>query len=269
MMSGARPMSSSTETGFSFVATAFKGEIRPHRHLRPQKPEFSVNCARGQTRGMIPAYFFRMAQAHERSVTAPRSATWLVSTGEWLFRRRSYLPLPLAVALLTVTWMRTSDPWVRAGLGPLLVAAGEGLRLWSVRHIGTISRTRTDRLGPLVVTGPFQVVRNPLYLGNLLLWCGLALSAGLVWMLPVILAVLGFEYHAIVAWEESLLAARMGERYKEYAASVPRWSPTLTRLRAALSSSPGYSWRETFFSERGTILALAAGYLLFIATRWR
>ena len=32
------------------------------------------------------------------------------------------------------------------------VAAGEGLRLWAVHHIGVISRTRSDRLGPLIAT---------------------------------------------------------------------------------------------------------------------
>ena len=58
------------------------------------------------------------------------------------------------------------------------MAAGELLRFWAVRHIGVISRTRSDRLGPLVETGPFALIRNPLYLGNIALWVGFTLSAG-------------------------------------------------------------------------------------------
>jgi protein-S-isoprenylcysteine O-methyltransferase Ste14 len=48
-----------------------------------------------------------------------------------------------------------------------VTAAGELIRLWGVHHIGAISRTRSQRLGPLVATGPFALIRNPLYVGNI------------------------------------------------------------------------------------------------------
>ena len=102
---------------------------------------------------------------------------------------------------------------------------GEALRLWAVRHIGVISRTRSDRLGPLVETGPFALIRNPLYVGNLALWVGFTLSARLVWLVPIVLIILGLEYHAIVRWEESLLESRRGDEYRAYAGRVPRWIP--------------------------------------------
>jgi len=35
-----------------------------------------------------------------------------------------------------------------------------------------------DRLGPLVDSGPFAIVRNPLYVGNIMLWVGFALTRG-------------------------------------------------------------------------------------------
>ena len=56
--------------------------------------------------------------------------------------------------------------------GVAVVVFAEALRLWGVHHIGVISRTRSDRLGPLVASGPFALVRNPLYLGNIMLWVG-------------------------------------------------------------------------------------------------
>jgi protein-S-isoprenylcysteine O-methyltransferase Ste14 len=151
-------------------------------------------------------------------------------------------------------------------MGALIVAIGEAIRLWAVHHIGAISRTRSDRLGPLVSSGPFALIRNPLYVGNILLWTGLAVSAQLVWLAPVFVVLLALEYHAIVRWEEGLLAQRIGEPYSHYAARVPRWLPTLS----AQSSSPEpaapvagtFSWRETLFSERGTLIAIAAGFLL-------
>src|SRR5262245_48460334 len=145
--------------------------------------------------------------------------------------------------------------------GVSLVVLGELVRLWAVRHIGVISRTRSDRLGPVVSSGPFAHVRNPLYLGNILLWVGFALSARLLWLALLIAVLLGLEYHAIVRWEEELLQARRGDEYRAYAARVPRWIPA-AGAQPFGGSAGVFSWSETLFSERGTLMAIAAGYLL-------
>jgi protein-S-isoprenylcysteine O-methyltransferase Ste14 len=158
-------------------------------------------------------------------------------------------------------------------MGALIVAIGEAIRLWAVHHIGAISRTRSDRLGPLVSSGPFALIRNPLYVGNILLWTGFAVSAQLVWLAPIIVVLLTLEYHAIVRWEEGLLAQRIGEPYSQYAARVPRWLPSLSRLPSspeqAAPVAAAFSWRETFFSERGTLIAIGGGFLLlFLKARF-
>ena len=190
----------------------------------------------------------------------------MTRVGGWLFRRRTIIPLPLALAVLLVPGPDTPNrTLVLAGI--VVVALGEALRLWGVRHIGAISRTRSDRLGPLVANGPFARTRNPLYIGNIALWAGFALCANLLWLAPLIIVVLAFEYHAIVRWEERLLQERLGERYHAYAARVPRWIPTGSRATAndssgfAASAQP-FSWRETFYSERGTLIAIAIGFAL-------
>jgi protein-S-isoprenylcysteine O-methyltransferase Ste14 len=186
----------------------------------------------------------------------------LVRVGGSLFRQRTWLPLPIALALVLFPSHPLASPFLVWG-GAGLVASGELLRLWAVRHIGVVSRTRSDRLGPLVATGPFARLRNPLYFGNIALWVGFAASAGLLWLIPPIVLLLALEYHAIVRWEEHLLEGRLGDNYREYAARVPRWLP----LASPVSLSPQvsrlkFSWRDTFFSERGTLMAIVAGYLL-------
>jgi len=78
-----------------------------------------------------------------------------------------------------------------------------------------------------------------------------------------------------VRWEERLLESRLGEAYRDYASRVPRWFPTLHRgerggrrgkslqdLTSASSVVASFSWRDTLFSERGTLLAIATGYLV-------
>ena len=177
--------------------------------------------------------------------------------------------MPFAIALLLIRGGGTPFPsaivTTLQAAGVMLTVFGELIRLWAVRHIGAVSRTRSDRLGPLVATGPFALTRNPLYIGNILLWCGFALIARLSWMAPVTALLLGAEYSAIVGWEEHLLASRYGDRYREYAAHVPRWIPSLVPGFGRGAAHPGatrHSWKHTLFSERGTLIAIAAGYLL-------
>ena len=212
--------------------------------------------------------------------TAPDSTTRL---GGWLFRHRTLLPLPAAVALLTLRLGEAPPSAVLTAAGVAITVVGELLRMWGVQHIGAISRTRSDRVGPLVASGPFAYLRNPLYVGNIALWVGFAVTARLLWLAPAIAVLLALEYHAIVRWEEQLLESRLGQTYRTYAAQVPRWLPgTLNRrgradrieqdfsaasaIPAPSAFSPparvSFSWGEVLFSERGTLIAIAVGYVL-------
>jgi protein-S-isoprenylcysteine O-methyltransferase Ste14 len=196
--------------------------------------------------------------------------------GGWLFRHRTSLPLPAAIAILTLRLGETPPSAALVGTGIAITVVGELIRLWGVHHIGAISRTRSERLGPLVASGPFALLRNPLYLGNIALWVGFALTARLVWLAPVVLVLLGLEYHAIVRWEETLLESRLGQAYRDYAARVPRWVPVIVNRGdrkergderrdedrfGKATKQQAFSWRATLFSERGTLIAIAVGYL--------
>ncbi len=183
-----------------------------------------------------------------------------------MFRHRTWLPLPIAAAILLIPSGETPGGGLTILTGVVLTAIGEGVRLWGVRHIGAISRTRSERLGPLVETGPFVYVRNPLYIGNVLLWVGFAITARLLWLAPIAFALLAVEYHWIVKWEEALLLDRRGDEYRSYVHQVPRWIPRIrggrTQVRPGSVPGPSPPLQMTLFSERGTLLAIAAGYLL-------
>ncbi|HEX7140280.1 MAG TPA: isoprenylcysteine carboxylmethyltransferase family protein [Vicinamibacterales bacterium] len=197
--------------------------------------------------------------------------------GGWLFRHRTAIPIPLALALFLLRVGRATFPWTLVFGGVVLTLGGEALRLAAVRRIGVISRTRSDRLGPLVMGGPFAYIRNPLYVGNVFIWTGFALTAGLPWLALLFGILLWLEYHAIVQWEENLLESRYGDDYNTYRAAVPRWLPRLGARHPAApipcqpvpgtgTAADGFSWRETLFSERGTLVAIAVGYFLLWLT---
>jgi protein-S-isoprenylcysteine O-methyltransferase Ste14 len=179
--------------------------------------------------------------------------------GGWLFRHRTALPLPIVVALLVLPAESSSTELI--WLGVIVVVAAELIRLSAVRYIGAVSRTRSKRLGRLVSEGPFAYVRNPLYLANIALWAGFAVSAQLPVAAPVIAVALAIEYAAIVRWEESLLISQLGDVYRAYLSRVPRWLPSFRFVRHVVTDAPAFSWRDTLFSERGTLITIAVGYL--------
>lgn len=129
------------------------------------------------------------------------------------------------------------------------MAAGETLRLWAVGHIGRISRTRQDEVGGLVDVGPYARLRNPLYVGNLLLFAGI----GVIQWPSALLCVplLALYYQQIVRWEEENLQEKLGDPYRDYLRRVPRWLP-LGSPKTGL-----WSLQTALRSERSTLIAIA------------
>lgn len=201
-------------------------------------------------------------------MTAAFDRSFLERLGAWAFSQRSWTPVPLALILVFVRWKSVHELWLFI-LGLLIVLAGLGIRYWAVSYIGTISRTRAARFGPLMSAGPFALVRNPLYVGNFLIWIGFVVSSGLLWMLPVAWALFALQYSAIVRFEEAALVQHFGESYESYLRDVPRWTLNLSRSGIALGTRASHGWRDVCFSERGTLIAAAVMTMLLLAKyRW-
>jgi protein-S-isoprenylcysteine O-methyltransferase Ste14 len=185
-----------------------------------------------------------------------------VRAGAWAFVNRSWLPVPLALAVVLTTVGRVDGSWPVV-LGTLLIGGGVLLRAAGVHHIGSISRTRTTRLGPALITsGPFRFVRNPLYVGNWCIWTGLVLVSRVVWMLPVAWTMFALQYGTIVMWEETRLRATFGQAYERYRQTVPRWIPSWSPRTTVQQAS--HSWWEVAHSERSTAFAIGAVLLALL-----
>ncbi|MCK4577893.1 MAG: isoprenylcysteine carboxylmethyltransferase family protein [Candidatus Marinimicrobia bacterium] len=189
--------------------------------------------------------------------------------GNVFFRYRSFTPLPLAIIII---WQAQLEwPWANAGI--VLVIFGEAIRLTAVRASGKITRTRKVGAPQLVTWGLYSAIRNPLYLGNLLMWLGATLFAGgsyMHWLLLAVLIMFGIQYSLIVALEEATLSNLFGARYTEYCQAVPRIVPRFTgrsarQLDLARPPEEGlHPWKYAFESESSTLLVVI-GVLVIIA----
>jgi protein-S-isoprenylcysteine O-methyltransferase Ste14 len=134
--------------------------------------------------------------------------------------------LPLFVVLLGLGPRLEMGPARYSGLVPLL--AGLVIILWCFADFVRRGRATPAPYDPpreLVVAGLYRYVRNPQYVGVVLVVAGEALLSGRV-VLFGYAAVLAIGYHVFVRYyEEPTLGRLFGEPYARYLEAVPRWLP--------------------------------------------
>jgi protein-S-isoprenylcysteine O-methyltransferase Ste14 len=162
------------------------------------------------------------------------------STGNWLFRWRSYLPLVLvAIFLLALRGYQYPDHSERVDhLWEVLCLAvtffGLGIRIFTIGHTprGTSGRnTRKQIAATLNTTGMYSIVRNPLYLGNFFMGLGIALFARLWWLTLIYILVFWLYYERIIFAEEAFLRNKFGSEYLEWANRTPAFVPRISQYR--------------------------------------
>jgi protein-S-isoprenylcysteine O-methyltransferase Ste14 len=136
----------------------------------------------------------------------------------------------VAILLIRVGVFRdhalNTNPW-RAALGLALFALGLGFAIWARLHIGRNWGTpMTQKEDPeLVTSGPYHLVRHPIYSGILTAGIGTAIALSWLWLIAVVLAGLYFVYSATA--EERFLTERFPDTYPEYKRSTKMLLPFL------------------------------------------
>jgi hypothetical protein len=104
-------------------------------------------------------------------------------------------------------------------------------------------------------------MRNPLYVGNFLIWMGFAVISGVLWFIPVAVVLFAVEYTLIVRYEEGVLESIFGEEYLMYKSRTPRWFPRPPSAR----ETGEHHWAEAWRSEVSTFLQYAVITGVFVA----
>ena len=134
----------------------------------------------------------------------------------------------LAILLFRVGAFRNygnnTEPW-RDAVGLALVALGLGFAVWARIHIGRNWGTpMTQKIDPeLVTSGPYRLVRHPIYSGILLAGIGTALALSWLWLLAFALTGIYFVYAATV--EERYLSEQFRQEYPRYKHSTKMLVP--------------------------------------------
>ena len=111
-----------------------------------------------------------------------------------------------------------------------MAIAGILFRLWAS---GFVIKNKE-----LATTGPYALVRHPLYTGNILMLIGYCLANGMVWPWFVGAFFLWFWYPPAIAYEDKKLYGIFGESWLEWSSRTPALVPN----SLALKSDEGASW---------------------------
>lgn len=165
--------------------------------------------------------------------------------GNWLFKRRGWLPLLVFAPAILVLWF--SDP-TRYTYNPVfeLVFLGVSLVGQVIRAVtiggtpkGTSGRNIKGQIAEQVnTTGIYSVVRHPLYLGNFFMFLGPVLFIRSSWFTVLFALAYWIYYERIMFAEEQFLRKKFGEEYDNWSFRVPAFIPSFKNyIRAKLPFS--------------------------------
>lgn len=200
--------------------------------------------------------------------------TELERQGNWLFRRRSLLPLallPLGLGSLIVTLSEQGSAsaallahWHLYEWGCLTVGmAGLWIRAYTVGFTpeGTSGRNTACQVADsLNTTGIYSMLRHPLYVGNFLMWLSVALLTCNAGFVAAFVLAYWLYYERIMYAEEQFLTRKFGEAYTSWAQRTPAIVPCLSHFER---SPLPFSWKKVLKKEKNGVFALLLLFSLF------
>ncbi len=172
--------------------------------------------------------------------------------------RRIRVPLGFLFAAFYI-W-RARPGWTSVAVGAAVAACGIAIRALAS---GQVQKNRE-----LTRTGPYAYVRNPLYLGSIVIGVGFAMAARDLWVAAVLVVYFAVVYVPVIRGEENFLSSRFPD-YADYRRRVPSLLPRSLWFGGVTT---GFS-RELYFRHReynsvlgaAAILAVLIGKILWLS----
>jgi protein-S-isoprenylcysteine O-methyltransferase Ste14 len=155
------------------------------------------------------------------------------NSGNWLFKRRSWLPVFMIVAGIIVMYTGNRQA-ILFDMRDELIFLGVSL-LGQVIRILTVGFTPKNTSGrntvngqladELNVTGIYSLLRHPLYLGNFFMWLGPVLFLRSICFAIIFVLLYWIYYERIMFAEEQYLRRKFGEIYDKWSETVNSFIP--------------------------------------------
>jgi hypothetical protein len=169
--------------------------------------------------------------------------------------RKKIRRIPLYIgAILLIFFAKPGMPGLLIGM--FLIFLGESIRIWAAGHL--------QKNEMLTVSGPYSYVKNPLYIGSILITAGFCILADNIYLLAAAFFMFCFHY---IPYKKKVEGDRLkrifGNQYEDYDEKVPEYLPRWTPY-----PHEKVSWQFKCFienSEEGILLIIIAGILLILS----
>jgi protein-S-isoprenylcysteine O-methyltransferase Ste14 len=180
-------------------------------------PELQI----GILNGWIPLVLYFIGLIVSASLYSEESRLWLFNNPKdekrrvlLFIRLFGQLAMTAYILMMVFTPLNINHPIFLAGA--VIYAIGFILEMSALYYF------RKAPVGQPVEKGPYQLSRNPQWLGLFLVLLGSAISAG-IWLYIGIVVMVGFIYHIQILDEETACLKKYGESYREYMKRIPRY----------------------------------------------
>jgi protein-S-isoprenylcysteine O-methyltransferase Ste14 len=165
---------------------------------------------------------------------------------------------PFGDAAMDCAWFWASVAVASAGALVRVITSGYAA-------LGTSGRAKVAaEASELNTTGPYALVRNPLYVGRILNFTGIAMLSG-SWVLGAIIFLLAvLVYERISVYEEEYLREKFGKAHTAWAEHVPALLP---RLHGWVKPKYAFWWKRMIWREQNKLFLLATAVFLTWAAR--
>jgi protein-S-isoprenylcysteine O-methyltransferase Ste14 len=200
----------------------------------------------------------------------------MISIGNFFFRYRNFLFLFLYLALFIPSSLLFSPAYLGpyyyiwpVTIGLIITVSGQLIRGATIGLAYIIRGGKEGKVyaEELVTGGIFNHCRNPLYVGNILMLCGVGVLSNSLLYVLVFIPFFLFVYQTIVLAEENFLRNKFGEQYNRYANAVNRWLPSLHGISATFKSMH-FKWRRWILKEYNTQYIWLSGITLILLFKY-
>jgi protein-S-isoprenylcysteine O-methyltransferase Ste14 len=196
------------------------------------------------------------------------------SQGNWLFKYRGILPIIILIPGIMVLIYSELNPSALFKdnmsfidyytVGCIFIClTGLAIRVYTIGYTpdNTSGRNTAKQVADtLNRTGIYSIVRHPLYVGNFVMWLGIALAVRNFWFALVFALLYWIYYERIMYAEEQFLRRKFNEIYASWSARTPAFIPD---FKLFIKPEAPFRWKKVLRQEKNGLAALFIVFSLF------